>query len=235
MGDASQSNHQFVLFGWLEKQHNLDTKVKCYVLKEINENKSSHYLPSSCQIFTSSSTSCTPSTSSHPSPPFLLDIFHLQKYQRRRKYCLCAVFHNASMIHDPGEPIQFEVSIGNYGNKLDNTCKPFASTTQYSCAVFDGESCDPSICHSHYSYSLTSGSVRQQFFSYYYFSIPYQIAFRHYSPTLWNSLPSELRSSQSVNSFKSTIKNLFICLRFYRALPNWCVDFHFLILFLIFL
>ncbi|CAL8381790.1 unnamed protein product [Gadus morhua 'NCC'] len=61
-----------------------------------------------------------------------------QKYQRRRKYCLCAVFHNASMIHDPGEPIQFEVSIGNYGNKLDNTCKPFASTTQYSCAVFDG-------------------------------------------------------------------------------------------------
>lgn len=43
------------------------------------------------------------------------------------------------MIEDPGEPIQFEVSIGNYGNKLDNTCKPLASTTQYNCAVFDGE------------------------------------------------------------------------------------------------
>ncbi|XP_037133650.1 myoferlin-like isoform X2 [Syngnathus acus] len=66
------------------------------------------------------------------------DILVVQKYQRRRKYCLCAVFHSASMIQEPGEPIQFEVSIGNYGNKLDNTCKPLASTTQYSCAVFDG-------------------------------------------------------------------------------------------------
>ncbi|XP_069547484.1 myoferlin isoform X2 [Brachyistius frenatus] len=66
------------------------------------------------------------------------DILVVQKYQRRRKYCLCASFHSASMIQEPGEPIQFEVSIGNYGNKLDTTCKPLASTTQYSCAVFDG-------------------------------------------------------------------------------------------------
>uniref|UniRef100_A0A4W5QPW6 Myoferlin n=1 Tax=Hucho hucho TaxID=62062 RepID=A0A4W5QPW6_9TELE len=66
------------------------------------------------------------------------DILVAQKYQRRRKYCLCAVFHSASMLQEPGEPIQFEVSIGNYGNKLDTTCKPLASTTQYCCAVFDG-------------------------------------------------------------------------------------------------
>ncbi|XP_062299153.1 myoferlin-like [Scomber scombrus] len=66
------------------------------------------------------------------------DILVVQKYQRRRKYCLCAVFHSATMIQEPGEPIQFEVSIGNYGNKLDTTCKPLASTTQYSCAMFDG-------------------------------------------------------------------------------------------------
>ncbi|KAI3365598.1 hypothetical protein L3Q82_010680 [Scortum barcoo] len=66
------------------------------------------------------------------------DILVVQKYQRRRKYSLCAIFHSASMIQEPGEPIQFEVSIGNYGNKLDSTCKPLASTTQYSCAVFDG-------------------------------------------------------------------------------------------------
>uniref|UniRef100_A0A3P9PXD5 Myoferlin n=1 Tax=Poecilia reticulata TaxID=8081 RepID=A0A3P9PXD5_POERE len=65
------------------------------------------------------------------------DILVAQKYQRRRKYSLCAVFHSACMLQEPGEPIQFEVSMGNYGNKLDSTCKPLASTTQYSFAVFD--------------------------------------------------------------------------------------------------
>ncbi|KAJ7992465.1 hypothetical protein DPEC_G00278830 [Dallia pectoralis] len=66
------------------------------------------------------------------------DILVAQKYQRRRKFSLCAVFHSSCMLQEPGEPIQFEVSIGNYGNKLDSTCKPLSSTTQYSCAVFDG-------------------------------------------------------------------------------------------------
>ncbi|XP_041865734.1 myoferlin isoform X2 [Melanotaenia boesemani] len=66
------------------------------------------------------------------------DILVAQRYQRRRKYSLCAVFHSACMLQEPGEPVQFEVSIGNYGNKLDSTCKPLASTTQYSFAVFDG-------------------------------------------------------------------------------------------------
>ncbi|XP_008319982.1 myoferlin [Cynoglossus semilaevis] len=66
------------------------------------------------------------------------DILVAQKYQRKRKYSFCAVLHSACMLQEPGEPIQFEVSIGNYGNKLDSTCKPLASTTQYSNAVFDG-------------------------------------------------------------------------------------------------
>lgn len=66
------------------------------------------------------------------------DVLVAQKYQRRRRFALCAVFHSACMLQEPGEPIQFEVSMGNYGNKLDSTCKPLASTTQYSFAVFDG-------------------------------------------------------------------------------------------------
>uniref|UniRef100_A0A8C5XC17 Myoferlin n=1 Tax=Microcebus murinus TaxID=30608 RepID=A0A8C5XC17_MICMU len=73
------------------------------------------------------------------------DLLVVERYQRRRKYSLSAVFHSATMLQDIGEAIQFEVSIGNYGNKFDATCKPLASTTQYSRAIFDGKIVKPLV------------------------------------------------------------------------------------------
>lgn len=57
---------------------------------------------------------------------------------RRRKFRLHAAFLDASMISTIDAPIEFEVSVGNYGNKLDENLPRCVSTTQPTNAVFDG-------------------------------------------------------------------------------------------------
>ncbi|XP_077992044.1 myoferlin-like isoform X14 [Glandiceps talaboti] len=66
------------------------------------------------------------------------DVLAVHKFQRRRKFLLYGAFAEATMISVTDGPVQFELSIGNYGNRLDTTVVPQASTTQPTNAVFDG-------------------------------------------------------------------------------------------------
>uniref|UniRef100_A0A671NPU5 C2 domain-containing protein n=1 Tax=Sinocyclocheilus anshuiensis TaxID=1608454 RepID=A0A671NPU5_9TELE len=57
------------------------------------------------------------------------DLLVVEKFMRKRKFSLFAAFYSATLLQDVDDAVQFEVSIGNYGNKFDNTCLPLASTT----------------------------------------------------------------------------------------------------------
>ena len=56
----------------------------------------------------------------------------------RKKYKLHAAFYDATMISVIDKSVEFEVSIGNYGNKLDDNIPPSSSTTPQCNPVFDG-------------------------------------------------------------------------------------------------
>ncbi|KAB1256675.1 Fer-1-like protein 5 [Camelus dromedarius] len=65
------------------------------------------------------------------------DVISIEKHQNRQKYGLCVIFLSCTMMPNFKDLIQFEVSIGHYGNKMDLSYKPLVSTTQYSPVIYD--------------------------------------------------------------------------------------------------
>ncbi|XP_040309841.1 fer-1-like protein 5 isoform X1 [Herpailurus yagouaroundi] len=66
------------------------------------------------------------------------EVTNIEKHHNRQKYGLCVIFLSCTMMPNFKDLIQFEVSIGHYGNKTDLSYKPLVSTTQYSPVIYDG-------------------------------------------------------------------------------------------------
>ncbi|XP_049687549.1 fer-1-like protein 5 [Accipiter gentilis] len=66
------------------------------------------------------------------------DIARVQRHLPRRRFGVCGVFYSATMVPAGPELLRFELSLGNYGDTGDVTCKPAASVTPHGCPLFDG-------------------------------------------------------------------------------------------------
>lgn len=69
----------------------------------------------------------------------IVDLKKLASYLSRSSYRLYCAFHSATMVYPYDKPIEFEVSIGNYGNKLDDDSPVQLSTTPPCNPVYDGK------------------------------------------------------------------------------------------------
>ena len=69
------------------------------------------------------------------------DLYAVQQFLRRRKYRLFVGFLEATMLNPVDGPIEFEVSIGEYGNKFSVPTSAITSpsTTQPCSALYDGQ------------------------------------------------------------------------------------------------
>ena len=68
----------------------------------------------------------------------VFDLERLTPFLRQRKYKLFGAFLSANMVYPGNHPVQFEVSIGNYGNNKDDNFPAQLSTTPPSNPVHDG-------------------------------------------------------------------------------------------------
>ncbi|NXK55558.1 FR1L5 protein, partial [Chauna torquata] len=67
------------------------------------------------------------------------DVTRVQRLLPRRcRFGLCGVFYSATMLSPAPELLRFELSIGNYGDTGDTTCRPAASATPHGHPLFDG-------------------------------------------------------------------------------------------------
>ncbi|XP_076413608.1 fer-1-like protein 5 isoform X1 [Peromyscus maniculatus bairdii] len=66
------------------------------------------------------------------------EVAQIERQQYRQKYGLCVIFLSCTMMPKFKDLIQFEVSMGHYGNQMDPNYKPLVSTTQHSPVIYDG-------------------------------------------------------------------------------------------------
>ncbi|KAM6185251.1 fer-1-like protein 5 [Rhynchocyon petersi] len=69
---------------------------------------------------------------------FIQEMSRIELHQKRQKYGLCVIFLSCTMMPNFKDLIQFEVSMGHYGNRMNPNYKPLVSTTQYSPVIYDG-------------------------------------------------------------------------------------------------
>ena len=66
------------------------------------------------------------------------EVNRLTPLLRRRNYKLFGAFFSATMVVPSDQPSEFEVSIGDYGNRLDRNSPVQSSSTHPMNPVFDG-------------------------------------------------------------------------------------------------
>ncbi|KAK3890490.1 hypothetical protein Pcinc_005570 [Petrolisthes cinctipes] len=66
------------------------------------------------------------------------DFNKIRRFRRTRKFVVMCQLSGAWLLGAAGKPLEVEMSVGNFGNKLENTMLPSPSSTNPANPVFDG-------------------------------------------------------------------------------------------------